>query len=527
MIPRALRGLRGRLLLALVATSAVTLAVAAAITLSPLRERLRTQSQENLQTAVDEAMPKFQTTMAPLLKEIKVPTSSHGRKLDAGTIRDNYQAARDANLQDVVNRVYEPANAVRERTDARVLVLDPSLSPLPSLNSTETAPAFLYDTSYGAPQGETALHLGVSALNSGVRQISVAGDDLVIATPVLDGAHISGVVIAERRLTEVVDTVGLVRNALLAAAAIGLAVAVGLGLALSGTLTRRLARLRRAALRITREGPEAPSLRDMGRDEVGDLARALARMQEELRRQETARRSFVATASHELRTPLTMLQGTMELLDEDLRDGLDIEDAQEQVTNARRELRRLSALASELLDLSRLDAAVQLRSEPVELGELARAVGAEFGLRAAEHEVPIEVVPPPSPCWAKGDPAACARVVRILIDNALRYAPKGEPVTVITEQLGDRIIVEVADRGPGVPEDERERIFERFHRGRAAGAESGFGLGLAIGRELAERMNGTLLLEDSDVGACFPLALPATTGSSPAPSPAPDSAAAA
>jgi signal transduction histidine kinase len=117
--------------------------------------------------------------------------------------------------------------------------------------------------------------------------------------------------------------------------------------------------------------------------------------------------------------------------------------------------------------------------------------------------------------------------VRILIDNALRYAPKGEPITVITEQLGDRIIVEVADRGPGVPEDERERIFERFHRGRAAGAESGFGLGLAIGRELAERMNGTLLLEDSDVGACFQLALPATTGSSPAPSPAPDSAAAA
>jgi signal transduction histidine kinase len=356
---------------------------------------------------------------------------------------------------------------------------------------------------------------------------NVQDDNLVIAVPLFRNGQVVATLVAQRQLTEVAAVVGLVRNALLAAAAIGLAVAIGLGLALSGTLTRRLARLRRAALRITREGPEAPMLRDMGRDEVGDLARALARMQEELRRQETARRSFVATASHELRTPLTMLQGTMELLDEDLRDGLDIDDAQEQVANARRELRRLSALASELLDLSRLDAAVQLRSEPVELGELARAVGAEFGLRAAEAEVPIDVVPPPAPCWAKGDPAACARVVRILIDNALRYAPKGEPITVITEQLGDRIIVEVADRGPGVPEDERERIFERFHRGRAAGAESGFGLGLAIGRELAERMNGTLLLEDSDVGACFQLALPATTGSSPSPSPAPDSAAAA
>ena len=122
-------------------------------------------------------------------------------------------------------------------------------------------------------------------------------------------------------------------------------------------------------------------------------------MQEELRRQEAARRSFVSTASHELRTPLTMLQGTMELLDEDLRDGVDLEDAQEQVASARRELRRLSVLASELLDLSRLDADVQLRSEPVELGEIARAVAAEFALRAGERGIELEV-DSPGPCWA-------------------------------------------------------------------------------------------------------------------------------
>ena len=115
---------------------------------------------------------------------------------------------------------------------------------------------------------------------------------------------------------------------------------------------------------------------------------------------------------------------------------------------------------------------------------------------------------PEGPCWGRGDPDAVARVVRILLDNALRYAPSGEPIVVITEQLGDRIIVEVADRGPGVPEDEREHIFERFHRGRAAGAESGFGLGLAIGRELAERMGGTLRLADREPpGACFVLTL--------------------
>ncbi len=236
--------------------------------------------------------------------------------------------------------------------------------------------------------------------------------------------------VAQRRLTEVTTAVEQVRNALLAAAIAGLVVALGLGIALSNTLLRRLGRLRAAALRITHEGPDAPAPRDQGRDEVGDLARALARMQEELRRQEAARRSFVATASHELRTPLTMLQGTMELLEEDLRDGVDIADAQVQVTNARRELRRLSALAGELLDLSRLDADVQLRSEPVELGELTRAVAAEFHLRASERDAEIDVVPPPEGCWGRGDPDAVARVVRILIDNALRYGPPGEAITV-------------------------------------------------------------------------------------------------
>src|SRR6201990_729186 len=160
----------------------------------------------------------------------------------------------------------------------------------------------------------------------------------MVAMPLFGPRGQVGVVVADRPLTEVGSAVHLVRNALLAAAAIGLAVAIALALALSSTLTRRLGRLQRSALRMTAEGPEAPAPRDRGRDEVGDLARALGRMQEELRRQEASRRSFVATASHELRTPLTMLQGTMELLDEDLRDGADLEDAQEQVASARIEL---------------------------------------------------------------------------------------------------------------------------------------------------------------------------------------------
>jgi signal transduction histidine kinase len=502
VISRALRGLRGRLLLAMVATSAVTLAVAAAVTLSPLQQRLRDQSESSLQESVESQQLNFAHAMTEAARKGETPTELQQRR-----IRDLGAAASD----------------LRDRSSARrVLVGNTDMTALGGSPGT----SFLTDTDFGSTDQRQAVLVALRTMRLEFTQILLDGDDLLVATPLFGDDGLIGVVVAERQLTEVATATRLVRNALLAAAGIGLIVAVALALALSSGLTRRLGRLQRAALRITAEGPEAPTPKDKGRDEVGDLARALTRMQEELRRQEAARRSFVSTASHELRTPLTMLQGTMELLDEDLRDGTDLEDAQEQVASARRELRRLAALASELLDLSRLDAAVQLRSEAVELHELTRAVAAEFGLRAAERHVELDVHEPDGPVWARADPAACARVVRILLDNALRYAPPGEPIEVTSAQDGGRIVVEVADRGPGVPADEHEHIFQRFHRGRAAGTEHGFGLGLAIGRELAERMGGTLVLAETELGARFRLTLPASEPSR-TPSPLPDSAAAA
>jgi signal transduction histidine kinase len=464
-------GLRGRLLLAFVLTSAVTLAVVSGILLGPLREQLRQQSTDNLEAAVIDAQPRI-------------------------------QAAWD-NEFDRANEV----SALRQRTDARVLLANTSLTRPDPLNpGGDPVSGFESDTEIGEPPLDARL-VALRALRLGREVVQVSGDDVSIAVPVfVPGEGMVGALVAQRRLTEVTTAVDQVRNALIVAAGLGMLVAVALGVALSTTLLRRLARLRAAALRITAEGPDAPAPKDEVRDEVGDLARTLARMQEALRRQEVARRAFVSTASHELRTPLTMLQGTMELLEEDLRDGrVDIEDAQLQVTNARRELRRLSTLAGELLDLSRLDAAVQLRSEPVELGELARAVAAEFDLHASELDVELRVLPPADGCWGRGDPDAVARVVRILLDNALRYGPHGQVITVTTTRPAG---VSVTDHGPGIPPEEREHVFERFHRGRATGPESGFGLGLAIGRELAERMGGTLELADREPpGACFVLTL--------------------
>jgi signal transduction histidine kinase len=472
-------GLRWRLLLALVATSAVTLAATALVVLPPMQDRLRSQSADSLETQVAAAQQGFQDVFAQLDK----------------------QGAADFEYQTPLG---ERAAELTGQSDARVMVLDDDL--------TSTAPGdqFLYDTELFSEPPRRALLLGVRVLRTGATQVEREGDDVVVAMPIFTaGTDPTAALVAERQLTETAALVDQVQARFLIAAVVGLAVAVLLAIALSSTLLRRLARLRSIALRITREGPDAPTPRDERRDEVGDLARALTRMQEELRRQEAARRAFVSTASHELRTPLTMLQGTMELLEEDIRSGrLDELAALRQVSDARHELDRLSALSGELLDLSRLDAAVPLRSEPVELGEIVRAVAAEFELRARERSTSIEAILPDAPCWGRGDPDAVARVARILLDNALRYGPRAAPVRVEAHVQGIHAAITVVDEGAGIPPDERERIFERFHRGASAGSSGGFGLGLAIGRELARRMGGELeVVGDGSNGTRFALTL--------------------
>ena len=216
----------------------------------------------------------------------------------------------------------------------------------------------------------------------------------------------------------------------------------------------------------------------------------------------------MATASHELRTPLTSLDGMLELIADDLRGGEpDLDDARSLLERARAQSRRLGRLAADLLDLSRIDAEVRLRSEPVELGELSRAVLAEFGLGTSERGILSTLDDSSGPVWALGDPGSVARILRILVDNAVQVSADHTEIRVELRD-GPHPTLTVSDHGPGVAPDERELIFERFQRGRDSSGRAGFGLGLAIGRELAQRMGGELVLESSDgAGAKFTLTL--------------------
>jgi signal transduction histidine kinase len=335
---------------------------------------------------------------------------------------------------------------------------------------------------------------------------------LPFTTPVPGGNPEQWVVVVRKPLDTVNAAVSTVRRAFVYAALAGLALTLLLGIPLSATIVRRLRRLRHAALQLAHDGPPVHVPGDRRRDEVGDLARAFDEMQRRLQQQEEARRAFVSTASHELRTPLASLDGMLELLHDDLESGaLDQADARSLLDRARTQSRRLSRLAADLLDLSRLDAQVQLRSEPVELGELSRAVLAEFELGTEERGIVSTLDDSAGQVWACGDPGGIARIVRILLDNAVRVSPQGGEITVELRN-GGLAAVTVRDEGPGVVAEERELIFERFQRGRAAAGSAGFGLGLAIGRELAERMGGELVLERTELpGATFTLRLPVAT----------------
>ncbi len=523
-------GLQGRIVGALLVTTVATLAVAALALLGPLENSLRNAELKTLKTEVGLKKATIEKTIRPFKsldlgsmsnRNVKPPTTSGpgtGSTTGGAAIGPNPSAAITEDL-----RLAKQGQAVHDEVVAREKSLEFSTSATkvallgyPDISGRNAQPLVVTpDTPSARPDPYDDVAKAFSTGRPNYTFGSIGDTQYVRAaipftTPGLEkGTPERWVLVIRKSLDTLSEAVSTVRRAFLYAALAGLLLTLILGIPLSATIVRRLRRLREAATELAHDGPpvDVPAVR--ARDEVGDLARAFAQMQQRLQQQEEARRAFVSTASHELRTPLASLDGMLELLDDDLGSGNpDLDDARSLLERARTQSRRLSRLAADLLDLSRLDAQVQLRSEPVELGELSRAVLAEFELGTDERGIVSTLDDSGGQVWARGDPGGIARIVRILLDNAVRVSPQGGEITVELRN-GDHATLTVRDEGPGVPPDERDLIFERFQRGRGAGGTAGFGLGLAIGRELAGRMGGELVLENSEVpGARFILRLP-------------------
>ena len=304
-------------------------------------------------------------------------------------------------------------------------------------------------------------------------------------------------------LADVQDNVGLIRRQVLISGGIALVIAVLAGYLVARALSARVKRLERAARKVA-AGDFSQPIRADSDDELGRLAAAFDDMQAQLARLDRARKQFIASASHELRTPIFSLGGFLELLaDEDL----DEETRRAFLEQIRGQVDRMHRLAVELLDLSRLESgALELRPEPTDVGQLAREVAAEFTPAATHHRSDVTLDLKPEPIELDCDPERVAQVLRILLDNALRHTPPGTGVRVSAARANGHVRLEVSDRGLGINRQNMPHIFEPFFT--SSEQAQGAGLGLAIARELAERMHGRLTVRSGPGKTTFSLVLP-------------------
>jgi signal transduction histidine kinase len=290
--------------------------------------------------------------------------------------------------------------------------------------------------------------------------------------------------------------------ALLVAAGVGAVVAALLATGLSERLVRPLRQLSDASRRVAAGEPAQVPVD--GTDEVAQLASSFNLMSGQLARARESERGFLLSVSHELKTPLTAIRGYGEAL----RDGAAT--AEEAGPVIERESDRLQRLVQDLLDLARLDQRrFTIRSETVDLGDVARTVEESLRPRAREFGVQLSV----DARTVLGAPFVVAdrdrtiQVVSNLVENALRATPAGGSVTIRADASG----IAVQDTGPGLTLDDQAHAFDRFFLYRRYGGERavGSGLGLAIVKELAAAMGGTVTVASQPgAGATFMVRLP-------------------
>jgi two-component system, OmpR family, sensor histidine kinase KdpD len=224
---------------------------------------------------------------------------------------------------------------------------------------------------------------------------------------------------------------------------------------------------------------------------------------------ESLRNSLLSSISHDLRTPLAAIVGAASSLTEEdakltpeARRSLsrDIQDAS----------RRMSELVNKVLDMARLQSGtIQLKLEWYPLEEVVGSVLTQLKERLKEHPVSVEL--PEELPWLSMDGSLIEQVLVNLVENAIKYTPAGTPIEISAGLEGESVIVEVADRGPGLPDGSEERVFEKFYRAQEEGSQGGVGLGLAICQAIVEAHGGRIWAENrQDGGASFKFSLPAS-----------------
>ena len=331
------------------------------------------------------------------------------------------------------------------------------------------------------------------------------------ASPVLYQNRIIGSVYAYEYDTEQAELLeGLQSNLLKLSAGIAAAVVL-LSFILSRMLTRKISALL-TGIRKVREGAYEHRTHIPGRDEIAQIGEEFNSLTDRLQTTETLRRRFVSDASHELKTPLAAIR----LLTDSIlqTDNMDMETVRDFVTDIGSEAERLSRITEDLLRLTRLDSNQVDPPEVVEVAPVVEQVMRMMSLLAQEKGTELT-------CQTGGDCRVLAtkgevhQVIYNLTDNAVKYSGSHGSVRVELRRDGNDVVLTVADNGPGIPEEDLPRVFERFYRvdkarSRAAG---GTGLGLSIVQDTVTKRGGTVSAANRpEGGAVFTVRWPAAEG---------------
>jgi heavy metal sensor kinase len=393
-----------------------------------------------------------------------------------GTIRwaDAHQDAHDDEAR--VYEVWSPTGEQIHRSGAQ--------TPLPPLALAQTATSYRYET----------------IIANGERWRT-------IAAPVTIGGHnlVLRVSRSEERVREELSEV-------LVVLVLGLPLVVALA-AVGGYLLARRAlapidHLASEAQRITAERLHERLKVPNERDEIGRLTGVINHTIARLESSFDQLRRFTADSSHELRTPLAVVRGIGEAAVAERRSPAEYEEA---IGSMLEEIDRMSSLVDTLLRLSHGDAGtIRLSREPIDLDQLARDVAASLGILAEERNQKV-VVDATSHATVSADRLVLREAVTNVLDNAIKYGPDGSTVTMRVDRVGDEGLLAIADEGPGVPAEHRDRIFNRFFRIDEARSRErgGAGLGLAIAKWAVEIHGGRITVhEQRGRGSEFRIHLP-------------------
>ncbi len=361
---------------------------------------------------------------------------------------------------------------------------------------------------------------GVHSLSSGQRaegasMLSFVSEDDWISystAGIIDSSHIIGVLLLVSSVRDMMQSLLTVQNSMVLLFIIVAVTAVGAGMFFSSVLTRPIVEMTRVIQGMSK-GEMGVRVQEKGSGEIRKLASAFNYMSEQLESLNQTRNQFVSNASHELKTPLA----TMKIMIESLiyQPDMDAELRTEFLSDVNQEINRLSSLVSDLLTLVQADSrSSRLNREKMSLAEVVKDAEHRLSPMAAQRDQTITLELQDS-CDMYADKAKLQQVAYNLMENAVKYTPKGGWVKVILQRVGRDAVLTVSDSGPGIPKDSLPHVFERFYRvDKARGRDSGgTGLGLSIVQQYVNLHGGNVrAASEEGQGAVFTVELPLNKG---------------